>query len=134
MQSALADVAQALLLPGTVGSAVGQVTGALVGALRERWQTVRPLAGCACLADHLEAEPDLDALSFYPHLLAWELARLPKGLLFDEADAVFGKRGTVSRGTDRYANLEVGSSAFCRSSCSTRSRTLGTAPAGTWSD
>lgn len=29
-------------------------------------------------------------------------------LLFDEADAVFGKRGTVSRGTDRYANLEVG--------------------------
>ncbi|MER5465052.1 AAA family ATPase [Streptomyces sp. NPDC002668] len=29
-------------------------------------------------------------------------------LLFDEADAVFGKRGAVSRGTDRYANLEVG--------------------------
>ncbi|MFE2972618.1 hypothetical protein ACFXKC_55630 [Streptomyces sp. NPDC059340] len=77
MQSALADVAQTLLLPGTVGSAVGQVTGALVGALRERWQTVRALAGCARLADLLEAEPDLDALSYYPHLLAWELARLP---------------------------------------------------------
>ncbi|MEE4597999.1 hypothetical protein V2J94_40085 [Streptomyces sp. DSM 41524] len=30
MQSALSDVAQALLLPGTVGSAIGQVTGALV--------------------------------------------------------------------------------------------------------
>jgi SpoVK/Ycf46/Vps4 family AAA+-type ATPase len=29
-------------------------------------------------------------------------------LLFDEADAVFGKRGTVDRGSDRYANLEVG--------------------------
>ncbi|WP_051745280.1 ATP-binding protein [Streptomyces yerevanensis] len=29
-------------------------------------------------------------------------------LLFDEADAVFGKRGAVTRGTDRYANLEVG--------------------------
>ncbi|MER7692855.1 ATP/GTP-binding protein [Streptomyces sp. NPDC097610] len=79
MQSALADVAQTLLLPGTVGSAVGQVTGALVGALRERRQTVRALAGCARLADLLEAEPDLDALSYYPHLLAWELARLPKG-------------------------------------------------------
>ncbi|GLF93369.1 ATP-binding protein [Streptomyces yaizuensis] len=29
-------------------------------------------------------------------------------LLFDEADAVFGKRGEVRQGTDRYANLEVG--------------------------
>jgi len=28
-------------------------------------------------------------------------------LLFDEADALFGKRGDVDRGTDRYANLEV---------------------------
>ncbi len=79
MQSALSDVAQALMLPGTIGSVVGQVTGTLVGALRERRQTVRALAGCARLADLLEAEPDLDALSFYPHLLAWELARLPEG-------------------------------------------------------
>ncbi|WP_331746105.1 ATP/GTP-binding protein [Streptomyces virginiae] len=77
MQSALSDVAQALLLPGTVGSAVGALTGSLVKALRERRQTVRALAGCARLEDLLDAEPDLDALSFYPHLLAWELARLP---------------------------------------------------------
>ena len=28
-------------------------------------------------------------------------------LLFDEADALFGKRGDVEKGTDRYANLEV---------------------------
>ncbi|MGW6857828.1 ATP/GTP-binding protein [Streptomyces xanthophaeus] len=77
MQSALSDVAQALLLPGTVGSAIGALTGSLVGALRERRQTVRALAGCARLENLLEAEPDLDALSFYPHLLAWELAQLP---------------------------------------------------------
>ncbi|MFD3485008.1 ATP/GTP-binding protein [Streptomyces sp. NPDC058665] len=77
MQSALADVAQALLLPGSVGTAVGTVAGSLTRALRERRQTVRALAGCAHLADLLEAEPDLEALSFYPHLLAWELARLP---------------------------------------------------------
>ncbi|WP_030889963.1 hypothetical protein [Streptomyces sp. NRRL S-1868] len=76
-QSALSDVAQALLLPGTVGSAVGQVTGALVGALRERRQTVRALAACARLAPLLETEPSLEALSFYPHLLAFELHRLP---------------------------------------------------------
>ncbi|MFD3779963.1 ATP/GTP-binding protein [Streptomyces sp. NPDC058612] len=77
MQSALADVAQALLLPGTVGSAIGQLTGSLARALRERRQTVRALAGCARLASLLEAEPNLEALSFYPHLLAWELAQLP---------------------------------------------------------
>ncbi len=28
-------------------------------------------------------------------------------LLFDEGDALFGKRGEVSKGSDRYANLEV---------------------------
>ncbi|MEU5971946.1 ATP/GTP-binding protein [Streptomyces globisporus] len=79
MQSAMADVAQALLLPGTVGTAIGQLTGSLARALRERRQTVRALAGCARLADLLEADPDLEALSFYPHLLAWELAQLPAG-------------------------------------------------------
>lgn len=76
MQSVLADVAQAVLLPGTVGSAAGQVAGALVKALRERRQSVRALAACPRLADLLEAEPDLEALSFYPHLLAWELTQL----------------------------------------------------------
>ncbi|MGX1885758.1 hypothetical protein [Streptomyces sp. NPDC055287] len=77
MQAALADVAQALLLPGSVGTAVGAVAGSLTRALRERRQTVRALSGCARLADLLEAEADLEALSFYPHLLAWELAQLP---------------------------------------------------------
>ncbi|WP_405886246.1 MULTISPECIES: ATP/GTP-binding protein [unclassified Streptomyces] len=77
MQSALADVAQALLLPGTVGTAAGALAGSLTRALHERRQTVRALAGCARLADLLEADPDLEALSFYPHLLAWELAHLP---------------------------------------------------------
>lgn len=77
MQAALADVAQALLLPGAVGSAIGQLTGSLARALRERRQTVRALAGCARLASLLEAEPNLEALSFFPHLLSWELAQLP---------------------------------------------------------
>ncbi|MEU2775007.1 ATP/GTP-binding protein [Streptomyces sp. NPDC007162] len=79
MQSALTDIAQALLLPGTVGAVVGQVTGVLIRALRDHRTAVRALAGCARLADLLEAEPDLDALSYYAHLLAWEIARLPPG-------------------------------------------------------
>ncbi|GAA0357397.1 ATP/GTP-binding protein [Streptomyces turgidiscabies] len=78
LQSALADAAQALALPGTVGGAVGQLTTALVGALRERRQTVRALASCSRLADILDAEPDLETLSFATHLLAWDLAQLPE--------------------------------------------------------
>ncbi|AWZ07702.1 ATP/GTP-binding protein [Streptomyces sp. ICC4] len=77
VQSVLADVAQALLLPGTVGTAVGALTGALTTALRERRQTVRALAACDRLADLLDAEPDTNSLSYYPHLLAFELDRLP---------------------------------------------------------
>ncbi|MFE2693732.1 ATP/GTP-binding protein [Streptomyces mirabilis] len=94
LQSALADVAQALALPGTVGGAVGQLSTALVGALRERRQTVRALAGCSRLADILEAEPDLETLSFATHLLAWDLAQLPAArritpvVLFDSFEEV----------------------------------------------
>jgi hypothetical protein len=94
MQSTLADVAQALAMPGTVGGAVGQLTTTLVGALRERRQTVRALAGCARLADILEAEPDLETLSFATHLLAWDLAQLPAArqgipvILFDTFEDV----------------------------------------------
>ncbi|WP_406297252.1 ATP/GTP-binding protein [Streptomyces sp. NBC_00624] len=94
LQSALADVAQALALPGTIGGAVGQLTTTLVGALRERRQTVRALAGCSRLADILEAEPDLETLSFAAHLLAWDLAQLPAAqrvtpvILFDSFEEV----------------------------------------------
>ncbi|MEU9062420.1 ATP/GTP-binding protein [Streptomyces sp. NPDC048430] len=77
LQSSLADVAQALAMPGTVGGAVGQLTTTLVSALRERRQTVRALAGCNRLADILDADPDLETLSFATHLLAWDLAQLP---------------------------------------------------------
>ncbi|WP_404870994.1 ATP/GTP-binding protein (plasmid) [Kitasatospora griseola] len=78
MQGALSKAAEELALPGAVGSAVGQVTTAVVRAVQERRTTARALAGCPRLADLLEAEPDLDALSFYPHLLAYELDRLPE--------------------------------------------------------
>ncbi|MEU5417802.1 ATP/GTP-binding protein [Streptomyces sp. NPDC020667] len=77
LQGAVSEAIGALQLPGLVGAAAGQVTTALVGALRERRARARALAGCARTAALLEAEPDLEALSFYPHLLAWEISRLP---------------------------------------------------------
>lgn len=77
MQSALADVAQAVALPGTVGQVVGHGLRTVVRALRERQHRIRALAECSRFADLLEATPDQDALSYYPHLLAWDLACLP---------------------------------------------------------
>ncbi|MFE9169894.1 ATP/GTP-binding protein [Streptomyces kebangsaanensis] len=77
VQSALADVAQAVALPGTVGNVVGQGLRTVVRALRERQHRVRALAECRRFADLLEATPDQEALSYYPHLLAWDLANVP---------------------------------------------------------
>ncbi|WP_424893311.1 ATP/GTP-binding protein [Streptomyces sp. XH2] len=77
MQAAVSEAVGALELPGMVSSAAGQVTAALVKALRERRERARALAGASRTAALLEATPDLEALSYYPHLLAWELGRLP---------------------------------------------------------
>ncbi|MFF9819021.1 ATP/GTP-binding protein [Streptomyces sp. NPDC014006] len=79
IQSALGDLAQSLSLPGSVGNLVGQSLRVVVGALREHRQTVRTLARCSRLADILEADQDLDTLSYCAHLLAWDLASLPTG-------------------------------------------------------
>lgn len=77
VQSVLGDIAQAIALPGTLGALVGQSLRSVVGSLREHRQSVRALAGCTRLADLLEADADQDALSYYAHLLAWDLAQLP---------------------------------------------------------
>lgn len=76
MQSVLSDVAQAVALPGTAGALVGQGLISVVRALRDRQHKVRSLAECRRLPDLLEAEPDVEALSYYAHLLAWDLSRV----------------------------------------------------------
>lgn len=77
LQAGVGEIAAALQLPGLIGSAAGQITSALVTALRERHDRAQALAGAARTAALLEATPDLESLSFYPHLLAWDLAQLP---------------------------------------------------------
>ncbi|MEU2102334.1 hypothetical protein [Nocardia sp. NPDC019255] len=77
MDSVLADVAQVLGLPGTVGALVGKGLASVVRALRDKRRHVQALA-CRRLPDLLEAEPNIEALSFYPHLLAWDLAHVPR--------------------------------------------------------
>ncbi|MCL3998203.1 ATP/GTP-binding protein [Streptomyces lavenduligriseus] len=101
-QAVLSDIAQALLLPGTVGSVAGEVVTTLIGALRERRQTVRALAACTRLAPLLESEPSLEALSFYPHLLAWELHELPD----DKKTVPVILLDTFEDTADRHRDLE----------------------------
>ncbi|MFI2214916.1 ATP/GTP-binding protein [Streptomyces sp. NPDC020141] len=76
LQTAVSEAAALLQLPG--GATAAQVTGALVQGLRERRERARALAGCSHAAALLDAAPDLEALSYYPHLLAGELDRLPE--------------------------------------------------------
>ena len=66
-------------MPGTIGSLVGQTLKTVVRGLRDHRREVRALASCQRLADLLEADPDQEALSYYTHLLAWDLAQLPHG-------------------------------------------------------
>ncbi|MFD6401279.1 hypothetical protein [Nocardia sp. NPDC060249] len=72
----LGEVADNFELPGMVGGLVSQGVGALVKALRDRHDHALALR-CRRLPAILEEEPDLDALSYYPHLLAWDIAQLP---------------------------------------------------------
>ncbi|MFJ2900221.1 ATP/GTP-binding protein [Streptomyces sp. NPDC087218] len=77
LQAGVGEMAAALALPGLVGSTAGQLASALVSALRERQERAQALAGAARTAALLEATPGLEALSYYPHLLAWDLDQLP---------------------------------------------------------
>jgi hypothetical protein len=77
IQEVLADLAQALLLPGSIGTLVGQTLKFVVNGLRDRHHRAKLLGSCARLPDLLEADPDMDTLSYYAHLLAWDLAQLP---------------------------------------------------------
>lgn len=74
VQSALTDIAQSLSLPGTLAGLVATTGRSVVRALREHRQTAHLLASCDRLADLLDADPDIDALSYYPFLLAWDVA------------------------------------------------------------
>ncbi|MEU2835403.1 hypothetical protein ABZ667_43760 [Streptomyces lavendulae] len=71
---------------GLVGEVAGQRGEALVmrprasrwGCTRSSGRPSRPQCGRrSSTAALLEATPDLEALSFYPHLLAWDLEQLP---------------------------------------------------------
>ncbi|MEV5837239.1 hypothetical protein [Nocardia sp. NPDC052112] len=77
MRSVAEDVVQALTLPTVAGVAATTAVREIVRALRQRRSAVRALARCTRLADLLEADQDAETLSYFPHLLAWDLAQVP---------------------------------------------------------
>jgi tetratricopeptide (TPR) repeat protein len=64
-------------LPG-VGRAAHVLGGLLYTQARRAVIEHRVLKNCDMLSDLIEADADLDTLSYFPYLLAWELARLPE--------------------------------------------------------
>lgn len=77
MRAVAEDVVQALTLPTVAGVAATTAVREIVRALRQRRSAVRALARCTRLADLLEADQDAETLSYFPHLLAWDLAQVP---------------------------------------------------------
>jgi SpoVK/Ycf46/Vps4 family AAA+-type ATPase len=81
--------------PGTGKTLAAEVIAATLGASLLRVELSRVVSKWVG-----ETEKNLDAAFA-------EAEDSQAVLLFDEADALFGKRGNVETGVDRYANLEV---------------------------
>ena len=77
IQSVVDNIVQHLELPSVAGSLATTAARGIIKALRERRQEVRTLARCERLADLLEADQDIETLSYFAYLLAWDVAQLP---------------------------------------------------------
>ncbi|MFE3321993.1 phosphotransferase family protein [Nocardia sp. NPDC059195] len=77
MRTAVEDLSQAIELPSAAGATIVGFVSSLAQALRERRDKSLALSRCARLPDLLEAPQDIDTFSYFPHLLAWDLAQIP---------------------------------------------------------
>ncbi|MEU5216847.1 ATP/GTP-binding protein [Streptomyces sp. NPDC020807] len=76
LRGALAEAVSSLGVPGLSTLADGSIE--IVRALRDRSRQRSALARCIRLPHLLEAEADLESLSYFPHLLAWDLHELQR--------------------------------------------------------
>lgn len=77
IQSVVDDVVAKLELPGVAGSLATTAARDIITAIRDKRTEVRALARCARLADLMEADQDVETLSYFAYLLAWEVDQLP---------------------------------------------------------
>jgi hypothetical protein len=85
----LKDVAQALGGSSAMVSVASQLAVTLTGGIRRKLAKRHAVEGCFRLAPMLEAEPTQENLSFYPHLLSWDIAEQAKKSAHDFHVAVF---------------------------------------------
>jgi hypothetical protein len=77
VQSVVEDIAADFAVPGLIGALTQNVVGTIINSIREKRSTKQTLSRCHRLPELLAAEQDLETLSFFPYLLAWDLAQLP---------------------------------------------------------
>lgn len=72
-------VSEVSSMAGLVGVGLLVQTGPkLIGYLRDRSRRRHIVEECQCLPDLLEAEASVESLTYYPHLLAWDLAQIQR--------------------------------------------------------
>jgi hypothetical protein len=76
----LAEIGTALGCSSTVMSVASQLAVTLVRSTRQHRAKRHAIQGCRRLQALLQAESDIESLSYYPHLLSWDLSELSKRL------------------------------------------------------
>lgn len=89
MTEGLKDVVQALGGISSMVSVGGQIARILTGQVRDAVARRHAVDGCRRLAAMLAAKADLENVSYYPHLLAWDLAEAARERDHDFHVAVF---------------------------------------------
>lgn len=70
----LKDVAQAVAGSGALASVATRLAVLVTDGMRARAARRHAIQGCSRLTSLLRAEPNVETLSYFPHLLSWDLA------------------------------------------------------------
>lgn len=78
IERGLAEIGSAMGSSSTLVSTATQLVKTLVGGQSDQRSKRHAIEGCRRLLPLLQAEQDVESLSYYPHLLAWDLAELAR--------------------------------------------------------
>lgn len=100
----------ASVLPGVAGGAY-RLASSIYGQAREALSAHRTLKRCELLPELLDADADLETLSYFPYLLAWDLDRIPRlkpqvAVFLDTYEAVGGAAWT-DRAAERWLQRSI---------------------------
>jgi hypothetical protein len=102
IEQGLAEIAEALGSSSTLVSAASRLARSLIQTTARRRAKKHAVEGCRRLTPLLQAEPDTESLSYYSHLLSWDLDMLSRRLAGQFHVAVFMDTfEDVARGPNR---------------------------------